>query len=220
MKPVLRNGGLVVELPPIRRCLSSAVLGGGLGWIRSWLNLQVEESYDCTDPEGDLRVAAAGLVPPVVGMLTAAPVARFTTGAQGCATAVATVGLRHPIAAAGAALDPAPSVGTINLLVVVDAALSDAGLANALQTAVEAKAQALAAAQIPALNGEGFATGTATDSICAACLPGGSLPYAGPATRHGGDLAAAVYDAVLRGALASSRTGSGLHHPSSEQVLG
>lgn len=208
MKPALRNGGLVVELPAIRRCLSSAVLGGGAGWIRTWLNLQVERSNDCTDPESDLRVAAAGLIAPVVGMLTAAPVARFTTGAHGCAKAVATVGLRHPIAAAGAALDPAPSVGTINLLVVVDATLSDAGLANALQTAVEAKAQALAAARVPALNGEGFATGTATDSICVACMLGGSLPYAGPATGHGGDLAAAVYDAVLLGALASSRAGS------------
>ncbi|MGH2683271.1 MAG: adenosylcobinamide amidohydrolase [Actinomycetota bacterium] len=219
MKTALRNGGLVVELPAIRRCLSSAVLGGGLGWICTWLNLQVERSYDCTNPVTDLRASAAGLVPPVVGMLTAAPVDRFTTGAHGCAEAVATVGLRHPIVAAGAALDPAPSVGTINLLVVVDAALSDAGLANALQTAVEAKAQALAAARVPALNGEGFATGTATDSICVACLPSGSLTYAGPATPHGGDLAAAAHDAVLRGALASSRAGSrGLHQDRPNRV--
>jgi adenosylcobinamide amidohydrolase len=75
-------------------------------------------------------------------------------------------------------------------------------LANALQTSVEAKVQALAAAKVKALNGEGFATGTATDSICIACLPG-TQPYAGAATRHGGDLAAAVYEAVLHGAMAS-----------------
>jgi adenosylcobinamide amidohydrolase len=54
VKPVLRNGGLVAELPALHRSLSSAVLGGGLGWIRTWLNLQVERNYDCRDPEADL----------------------------------------------------------------------------------------------------------------------------------------------------------------------
>jgi adenosylcobinamide hydrolase len=213
VKPLLRNGGLVVHLPAPRRSLSSAVLGGGLGWMRTWLNLQVETDYHCTDPESDLRAAAGGLAPPVVGMLTAAPVARFTTGARGSAWVVATVGLRHPIAAAGAELDEGPPLGTINLLVVVDVGLTDAGLANALQTSVEAKAQALAAAEVRALNGEGFATGTATDSICIACLPGGSQPYAGAATPHGGDLAAAVYEAVLHGATASRRVTPSVRAP-------
>jgi adenosylcobinamide hydrolase len=203
VKPVLRNGGLVAQLLTPRRSLSSAVLGGGLGWMRTWLNLQVERDYVCTDPELDLRAAARGLAPPVVGMLTAAPVARFTTGARGSAWVVATVGLRHPVVAAGAELEEGPPIGTINLLILVDVGFTDAGLANALQTAVEAKVQALAAAKVRALNGEGFATGTATDSICVACLPGGSQPYAGAATPHGGDLAAAVYEAVLHGATAS-----------------
>ncbi len=49
--------------------------------------------YDCHDPESDLRKTATGLEAPVVGMLSAAPVARFTTGAQGRAKAVAIVGL-------------------------------------------------------------------------------------------------------------------------------
>jgi len=217
VKPVLRNGGLVAEPPALHRSLSSAVLGGGLGWIRTWLNLQVERNYDCRDPETDLRAAAAGLAPPVVGMLTAAPVARFTIGARGSARVVATVGLRHPIAAAGPVLHAEPPAGTINLLAVVDVPLSDAGLANALQTAVEAKAQALAAGQVRALNTEGFATGTATDAICVACPPGGSLPYAGAVTRHGGDLAEAVYEAVLHGATATRRGGSFLRHRAPEK---
>jgi adenosylcobinamide amidohydrolase len=166
------------------------------------MNLQVERGYDCHDPEGDLRRAATGLEAPVVGMLTAAPVARFTTGAHGCAKAVVTVGLSHPLAAAGTAPGPVPSGGTINLLVFLAEPLADAGLVNALQTAVEAKAQALAAATIPALNGDCFATGTATDSICIACPPGGRETFAGPATTHGGDVARAVYQAVMVGATA------------------
>jgi adenosylcobinamide hydrolase len=177
------------------------VLGGGLGWVRTWLNLQVASGYDCTDPEEDLRQAARKLERPVVGMLTAAPVARFTTGARGCARGVITVGLRHPIVAASAHR-AALSVGTINGLVVVDVPLSDAGLVDAHRTAVEAKTQALAAARVRAPNADGFATGTATDSFCLACPPGETVPYAGPATRHGQDLARAVYQAVLKGAKA------------------
>lgn len=199
MKPVLRNGGLVVELQSAHRCLSSAVLGGGLGSIRTWLNLQVASGYDCADPEADLRAATRGLRGPVVGMLTAAPVARFVAAEWGSVWVVATVGLRHPVAAA-ADVEGSSAAGTINLLAILEAPLSDTGLVNAVQTAVEAKAQALAAARVAALNAEGFATGTATDSICVACPPGGEVPYAGPATDHGGDLARAVYRAVVNGA--------------------
>jgi len=200
VKPVLRNGGLVVELERDYRCISSAVLGGGLGSIRTWLNLQVASGYDCADPEADLRAAARGLRGPVVGMLTAAPVARFVAADRGSVWAIATVGLQHPIAAAASDVAESSAAGTINLLVILETPLSDAGLVNAVQTAVEAKAQALASARVVALNADGFATGTATDSVCVACPPGGESSYAGPATRHGRDLARAVHSAVLSGA--------------------
>src|SRR3990170_7880581 len=145
MKIEVRDVGLVVELSSPQRCLSNAVLGGGLGEIKTWLNLQVDLSYSCRDPQGDLRRAAVGLVEPVVGMLTAAKVDRYTTATQGSATTIATLGLRRPIAAAAPAhVDIDIPAGTINLLTVVDVALSDAGLVNARQSAVEAKAHALA----------------------------------------------------------------------------
>lgn len=207
MNPVLRNGGLVVDLQRVHRSLSSAVLGGGLGWMRTWLNLQVPSDYDGDDPGADLLRAADGLARPLIGMLTAAPVRRFTTGALGSARAVATVGLRHPIAAADGPRTGAPRVGTINLLVVVDAPLTDAGLVDALRTAVEAKVQALAVAGVRAAGGEGFATGTVTDALCVACPPGATVPYAGPGTRHGRDLARAVYRAVFAGAVARAAQG-------------
>ncbi|HYT25618.1 MAG TPA: adenosylcobinamide amidohydrolase [Actinomycetota bacterium] len=222
MTPALGRGGLVVDLHTVHRCLSSAVLGGGLGLVRTWLDLQVPPDYARTDPEAHLAEAAAGLPGPVVGMLTAAPVARFRQGSAGRARAVATVGVGHPLAAAGtrpraapagAGSRAAPGAGTINLLVVVDDPLTDAGLAGALQTAVEAKAQALAAARIPAVNAAGFATGTATDSVCVACPPGARSPFAGPATRTGGDLARAVYEAVIAGAAAAGRAAAGTQRP-------
>jgi adenosylcobinamide hydrolase len=231
LRPALSAAGrrLVVDLGAPYRCLSSAVLGGGLGWVRTWLDLQVQLPYERTDPDVHLAEESADLPAPVVGMLTAAPVAGFRRVVVGGARSVATVGVGHALAAAStqpralpapgrgsgasrALPTPAPTtsrhtcipaVGTINLLVVVDQPLTDAGLVNALQTAVEAKAQALAAAGVRAANANGHATGTATDSVCVACPPGARVPFAGPATRVGAELALAVLEAVRAGAAAA-----------------
>lgn len=210
------GGRLVVELGAPYRCVSSAVLGGGLGWVRTWLDLEVVRPYTRTDPEVHLLEESGDLAAPVVGMLTAARVASFRRATVGGATAVTTVGVGHALAAAATRPRVVPSVhaagasrsggagpvvGTINLLVVVDQPLTDAGLVNALQTAVEAKAQALAAARVAAANAaDGWATGTATDSVCVACPPGGREGFAGPATRVGAELALAVLEAVRSGA--------------------
>jgi adenosylcobinamide amidohydrolase len=195
---------LAVDLGAERRVLSSAVLGGGIAPARSWLNVTVPPDYARRDPAADLaaRAARLGLPGPVVGMLTAVDVRAHRRATHGAATAFATVGVGHALAAAGRRPRAVASVGTINLLVVVDAALDDAALAGAAQTAVEAKAQALAEAGVPAANAAGPATGTATDAFCVAALPGGGVPFAGPATRVGGDIARAVHAAVLAGALA------------------
>lgn len=192
---------LVVDLGSRYRCLSSAVLGGGLSWVRTWINQQVPQDYSCTDPRVHLIECSTGLLRPVVGMLTAARVAAYERGEHGSGHAIATVGLSHALAAAGTRPRSVPAAGTINLLVVVSEPLSDEALVGALQTTVEAKAQALADARIAASNADGHATGTATDSVCIACVPGGCLPFAGPATRVGGDIARAVHEAVLQGAL-------------------
>jgi adenosylcobinamide hydrolase len=236
---------LAVEAP----CLSSAVLGGGAGCLRTWVNLQVPAGYARADPAEHLAAAAASFPGPLVGMMTAAPVDRVQDVSCGAARVFATVGLGLPIAAAtvgtgataagtgvaeprvaptappfatGAAeprvaptappfatgaAEPrvaptAPPIGTINILAVLAAAVTPAGLVGAVVTATEAKAQALAAAGVPAANAPGAATGTASDAIAVACLapPGNRWsPFCGPATPHGADLARAVFEAVLRG---------------------
>jgi adenosylcobinamide amidohydrolase len=193
---------LTFDLGHPHRCLSSAVLGGGLAWMRTWLNLQVKIGYARMDPDDHLHAVAEALhLPqPVVGMLTAANVTAWTSARRGAARAIATVGIGHPLAAAGARPRLLPRPGTINILVTLEAPLSDAALVGAVQTAVEAKAQALAEAGIRAANHHGPATGTATDCVCIAVPPGGSVPFAGPATRVGADLAHAVRQAVLAGA--------------------
>jgi adenosylcobinamide amidohydrolase len=197
-------GTLLVDFGHERRVLSSAVLGGGINVAHGWLNATVPTDYDRLDPAADVaeRAAALGFERPLVGMLTAVDVARVERAQRGVATVFATVGVGHALAAAGTRPRVVPAVGTINLLVMLDARLDDAALVGAVQTAVEAKAQALAAAAVPARNADCHATGTATDSICVAALPGGGIPFAGPATAVGADLAQAVHAAILAGARA------------------
>jgi adenosylcobinamide amidohydrolase len=59
----------------------------------------------------------------------------------------------------------------------------------------------LADARVPAENHDGFATGTATDSICVAALPGATEPFAGPMSAAGAALARCVHAAVHEGAV-------------------
>lgn len=200
----MSSSALVVEFGAERRTLSSALLGGGLrDGATAWLNLGVEHGYARMDPVAHLEetVAAHGLTrAATIGMMTAADVDLAEDRSHGCARAVATVGIGHALAAAGRRPRRVAAVGTINLLVIVDEPLDDAALVAAVQTATEAKTQALADARIGAINHDGFATGTATDSICVAALPGGGVPFAGPATPVGASIARAVHGAILAGA--------------------
>jgi adenosylcobinamide amidohydrolase len=205
LKATLACEALLVELEGEHRCLSSAVLGGGFGRMRSWLNITVPRDYARLDP--DVHVAdvarTLGAPEPVVGMLTAVDVGDYRVGGFEDTVAYATVGIGHPLAAAGVRPRLVPAVGTINLLVVVPEPLGDAALVGALQTAVEAKAQALADARVQAMNADGWATGTATDCVCIAApsAEGVGLPFAGPATAVGASIARSVHAAVLAGAV-------------------
>jgi adenosylcobinamide amidohydrolase len=169
--------------------------------------------------------ASLGLDGPGVGMLTAASVDRTMRGEDGGVAVSATVGLRVPTWAAapeGTAdpelaplhLDvppPAPEPGpvrpapprpktpwrpgTVNIVVAVPVALSDAALVNAVVTATEAKTQALLEAGYPC-------TGTASDAICVAARTSGAQePFAGPRSTWGARVARAVHAAVRAGAL-------------------
>jgi adenosylcobinamide hydrolase len=203
------DDALLATLPTLHRCLSSAVLGGGLTSARHWLNLQVPHDYARTDPDVHLtEVAAAnGLAADeVIGMLTAADVRAGVRRDRGLVSAVATVGIGQPLAAAGRRPRPLPRIGTINVFVVIRHGLTDAALVTAVQTATEAKTQALSDAGVRALNHHGPATGTATDAICVASPPGGDVAFAGPATAIGAAIAHAVHGALLSGARIHQRT--------------
>jgi adenosylcobinamide hydrolase len=171
------------------------VVGGGIG-VRQWvLNAQVEDRARRSDPVLFVAELAAGLGCPGegVGFLTAAPVARWTSGASGDVAAVATVGLRHPRWAAAADEQASIDVGTINVVAFAPAPLSPAALVNAVMTATEAKTQALVEHGVAG-------TGTPTDAVCVLTpVEGIAEPYGGPRSRLGADLARAVHAAVAAG---------------------
>ncbi|MFD5203013.1 adenosylcobinamide amidohydrolase [Streptomyces sp. NPDC058375] len=194
---------LVWRLGPGVRVCSSAVLGGGIG-PRAWiLNAQVPGGYPRLDPDRHLAeiAAAEGLTGPGAGLMTAADVAAYTTAHDGGVTATVTAGLgvRGWAAAPELSADvPAAPFrpGTVNIVVTLPLALSDAALVNAVATATEAKVQALLDAGLDC-------SGTPTDAVCvAAPEPGrdGGEPFAGPRSTWGARIARAVHGAVLAGA--------------------
>jgi adenosylcobinamide amidohydrolase len=86
--------------------------------------------------------------------------------------------------------------GTVNIVVTLPVALSDAALVNAVATATEAKVQALLDAGLDC-------SGTPTDAVCVAAPepgPDGGEPFAGPRSPWGARIARAVHTAVLAGA--------------------
>ncbi|MCX5401451.1 adenosylcobinamide amidohydrolase [Streptomyces sp. NBC_00102] len=200
-----RLGHLVWRLAPGSRVCSSAVLGGGIG-DRAWiLNAQVPGGYPRLDPDRHLAeiAAAEGLDGPGAGLMTAADVSAWTEAHDEGVTATVTSGLGvrgwAAVPAPGAGGPPEP--GTVNIVVTLPVALSDAALVNAVATATEAKVQALLDAGLDC-------SGTPTDAVCVAVPapgPEGTEPFAGPRSVWGARLARAVHAAVFEGATAHLR---------------
>ncbi|MFJ2825512.1 adenosylcobinamide amidohydrolase [Streptomyces toxytricini] len=189
--------GLLWRAGPGWRMISSAVLGGGIG-ERGWvLNAQVSHGYRRTDPERHLAELArdAGARGPGVGLMTAADVRAHGHAHDAGAEAVATAGLgvRGWAAAPAQGAAAAPPPGTVNIVVALPVALTDAALVNAVATATEAKVQAL-------LDAGYDCSGTPTDAVCVAARTPrrgeDTQAFAGPRSLWGARLARAVHRAV------------------------
>ena len=114
------------------------------------------------------------------------------------ARAVATVGLGNALAVGDA---PGPMrMGTINVLVQLSHALDEAGLAEALSVATEARTAAVVDGRVPSRRSSELATGTGTDCIVVAAPDAGqTLRWVGKHTVAGALVGAAVREAVGRG---------------------
>lgn len=181
------------------RCLSTAVLGGGITYAHSVVNLHVDKDYSGMDPAGDIRWAArqAGLPGPYVGLMTAVMLQRAIYRCEEGIHLLATAGVRN---ATTAGLTPPweGGPGTINLIAFLESGASDGALAGALITMTEAKVRALAHLGISCPATGAPATGTSTDAIAVACLEGATqLPFLGPLTPAGHRLARLSYEGII-----------------------
>lgn len=200
---------LVVKFPAVHRTLSWAVCGGGLGLTRAVVWRYVERGELTPDVDAAALLQASlekhGLGR-AVGMMTARTLGTFdcvTRHQDGVAArAVATVGLGNALAVGDAPgpLSAAARIGTINVLVQLSHALDEAGLAEALAVAVEARTAAVMDGRVPSRRSNELATGTGTDCIVVAAPEAGpALRWVGKHTVAGALIGGVVREAVSRG---------------------
>jgi len=200
----LWRDALVLDLQAPRRVLSSAPLGGGLTESRYLVNRTVPHDFCPPDVQNAARAELRALGLPEGGVtcaLTSVDVWNYASGSaeeRGVrATAFVTAGLGNLSAPGLTPLaDRAP--GTINAFVLIEADLPDAALVEAVQMITEVKARTLAGR---VTEGGHPATGTSTDTVTLALLPGARHDFSGPLTPPGRAVARAFQDA-LEGALA------------------
>ncbi len=160
-----------------QRVMSSAILNGGLVEASHILNRKVgSRSSSCESPGRSLHdyAAAQSWQGRVVGMMTAASMDSLRIE-RACVAGVdvavlVTTGISNARRAGDRAdiqelLGTSKEVGTINLVLICSARLTDAAMLEAVMVATEAKAAALQDAGVLSPVSGQLATGTGTDAI-------------------------------------------------------
>ena len=199
---------LLLHCPSPVDSLSSAIYGGGIGKIDRVANIYVDRFYNCADPEKDVAELFRNWGYPqetTAGLLTAVRLEHAAVLEENgkdaslfcCTTAGVSNGAR---AGSERTTFPAYQPGTINIMLMIDAKLTQAAMVNAIMTAVEAKTAALADLGIRDAENGLIATGTTTDAIVLGVSQSSSYPiehrYCGTATDLGASIGRVVYGTV------------------------
>jgi adenosylcobinamide hydrolase len=150
----------------------STGVDGGRRAARNILNIQVPHNFSHDDPKSYVEAIAASLKLDggCIALLTAVQMKDVQLLSDACVTVFVTAGFTNP-----------SSFGTINIIVISSATLSEGAIAGTIITATEAKARALF--------DEGLHfTGTTTDAMVVAYENSGEgapILYSGPATPFG-----------------------------------
>ena len=195
---------VVVRAERQLRAVSSAIVGGGVGEVRSIVNLHVPRGFHCDRSERLLEdfVERRSLPRPFVGLLTGALTehAEQATERQEGLTVrtIVTMGLSNR-STAGRSPAAVWRPSTINTIVIVDGRPEDAALVNLVMTVTEVKALALAEGGVRSPDG-GFVTGTSTDAVVVAATGRGRpCRFGGPVSELGWLVARAVRSAMDTG---------------------
>lgn len=196
---------LTVRFAAPQRTLGWSLLHPGFAVVRDvvWVEVRNADLGLAIDAEAFLRsrLAEAGR-PSALGLMTSRDIRQHQvtrrTVEEVAASCVATVGLSNA-ERVGSRRAPRPHFGTINTLVHVDRALTDAALVEAVSIVAQARTAAVLEAR-PTAAGAGV-TGTGTDCIVVACPRDGTqAAWSGLHTAIGEAIGGAVYDAVRAGA--------------------
>ncbi|NOU59801.1 adenosylcobinamide amidohydrolase [Marinifilum caeruleilacunae] len=194
------------------RMLSSAILNGGFQEADHFLNTKVDANFkgertNFEKPEVTLSNMVKnnewdGLC---VGMMTAAIMKSFRrirVEEQGIwIDALVTAGVSNARRAGDSAdykfmNEECEKVGTINILLLTNASLSDAAMVECVMMVAEAKAACMQDLDVKSRVSGLLATGTGTDSTAIACGTGPEVVYCGKHVLFGELLAKAVIDGV------------------------
>ncbi|MBE9917082.1 adenosylcobinamide amidohydrolase [Paenibacillus donghaensis] len=207
---VLKKGDrhLLLQLPTMIETMGSAVHGGGMTRLRRIANIYVDRFYDCSDPVRDVIDWLREWRYPIdttAGLLTAVQLQHASVqeekNEEAAVFCCVTAGTSNA-ARAGSERTTFPSYrpGTVNIMLMIDAKLSQAAMVNAVMTAVEAKAAALADLDVRDAENGLVATGTTSDAIILGVSQSAASPvelvYSGTATHLGGMIGRTVYGAV------------------------
>lgn len=199
---------LLLHTPVYMDCLSSAIQGGGKGKIDRIANIYVDRFYNCDHPEKDIEKLFREWDYPLsstAGLLTAVRLeyaaVHEETGNDASLFCCTTAGVSNGARAGSERTTyPVYEPGTINIMLMIDARMTQAAIVNAIITAVEAKAAALADLGIRDAENGLIATGTTTDSIVVGVSQSAAYPtehrYCGTATDLGAAIGRAVYGTV------------------------
>ncbi|CAN7373957.1 adenosylcobinamide amidohydrolase [Rossellomorea sp. LjRoot5] len=189
------------------KCMSSGIIGAGIGWYAHFMNRRVPVDYDCRDYKQDMNeyLVTKELDPSLsVGMMTALNLTNMTCerfemkGKSIFVVVTAGVGNAMDVSASFQ-YDIESKTGTINTWVFINGNLSDEAYIEALVTSTEAKVKALNDMDIRDKRKGNVATGTPTDSILIASSQKGELePFAGPITPIGKLIGRGVYEVTKK----------------------
>ena len=196
-----------------RPVLSSAVFNGGACTASNILIMQVAENFDGTkqiveNPENTLAeyCRQLQLSGTTVGMMTSASMDSFrlaSRSSQGVAISVlVTAGISNARCAGDRAdwrtiqTDANPA-GTINIVILTNAMMSQAAMVESVMLATEAKTVAMRKLGVKSPVSEAIATGTGTDAIAVANGFGSeTIRFCGKHVLFGEMLASVVIEAI------------------------
>ncbi|NLP52898.1 adenosylcobinamide amidohydrolase [Bacillus sp. RO1] len=196
----------VQSIRPLRT-ISNGVTGEGIQWHKHFCNFHVEKDYNCDNPEKDIGewLHQKGIpTEQSVGMMTAvvlSDVVIIKKEIKGIEfMAVVTAGVGNAVDITNTEMCQTPvTIGTINIMLFIDAHLTDGGLVNGLMSATEAKVKALHDMKVQDPKSRTIATGTSTDAIVLAVTQqGDKTPYAGSGTLIGKGIGHLVYKGVSK----------------------